>query len=169
MTGSTPGRPPIGPAFAVRFPVGLIARVDQAAAEARTSRAGWLRDAAEEQLLYPRSDLAALAMWLVDQGLAGDVGSALEKPWKYAGEVYCAIHGIGLDDLDDLEHQLKLLSDLEPGWTHEKTSPIDFVLRCAHETALRDTQAERAGRAPNGCGRGCTPPPGLEVLVRASA
>lgn len=171
MTGSGPGRPQIGPAFVVRFPVDLIARVDQAAAEARTSRAGWLRDAAEEQLRYPRSDLSALAAWMVDEGLSSDVGYALEKPWKYEAELYCATHEVGLADLDDLQHQRNLLSgnDLARGWTHEQISPVDFVLRCTHETVLRDTQAERAGRTPTRCARGCTPPAGLDVHVKAPA
>lgn len=170
MTRSTPGRPQIGPAFVVRFPEDLIARVDQAAADARTSRAGWLRDAAAEQLVYPRSDLSVLATWLVDEGLASDVGYALEKPWKYEAELYCAAHQIDLAHLDDLQDQLGLLTtiDLEPGWTHEQTSPVDFVLRCTHGTLLRNTNAERAGQASSRCGQGCTPPSELDARVRAS-
>ena len=42
-----PGRPEIGPAFSVRFPADLLARVDAAAEAAHVSRAGWLRAAAE--------------------------------------------------------------------------------------------------------------------------
>ena len=42
-----PGRPEIGPAFSVRFPADLLARVDAAAEAAHVSRAGWLRDVAE--------------------------------------------------------------------------------------------------------------------------
>jgi len=42
-----PGRPEIGPAFSVRFPADLLARVDAAAEAARVSRAGWLREVAE--------------------------------------------------------------------------------------------------------------------------
>lgn len=49
-----PGRPEIGPAFSVRFPADLLARVDAAAAEAGITRAAWLREAAEVEL-----DLAA--------------------------------------------------------------------------------------------------------------
>ena len=171
MSGSTPGRPQIGPAFVVRFPVDLIARVDQAAGEARTSRAGWLRNAAKEQLRYPRSDLSTLATWMVDEGLSSDVGYALEKPWKYEVELYCATHEIGLADLDDLQRQLGLLStsDLAPGWTHEQTSPVDFVLRCTHEAAMRDTQAERGEWAPRPCLHGCALPSGLELHTKASA
>lgn len=43
-----PGRPEIGPAFSVRFPATLLARVDEARGE--TSRAAWLRQAAEAAL-----------------------------------------------------------------------------------------------------------------------
>lgn len=43
-----PGRPEIGPAFSVRFPDSLLARVDEARGE--TSRASWLRQAAEATL-----------------------------------------------------------------------------------------------------------------------
>lgn len=43
-----PGRPEIGPAFSVRFPAALLARVDEARGE--TSRAAWLRQAAEATL-----------------------------------------------------------------------------------------------------------------------
>ena len=42
-----PGRPEIGPAFSVRFPADLLARVDAAAEAAHVSRAGWLREVAE--------------------------------------------------------------------------------------------------------------------------
>jgi hypothetical protein len=42
------GRPVVGPAFSVRFPVDLLARVD--AARGATARAEWLREAAEGRL-----------------------------------------------------------------------------------------------------------------------
>lgn len=163
IAGSGPGRPPIGPAFLIRFPQDLIDRVDRAAVEVQTSRAGWLRDTAEEQLAYPRRDLAALASWMVDEGLAGDVGYALAKPGKYQAELYCALHEISLPAMDDLSAQLASLdaANLPPGWTQEQTSPVDFLLRCPHEALLRDTIAERAGQVVACCPQGCTPPAGL--------
>lgn len=45
-----PGRPEIGPAFSVRFPAELLARVDRAAGEAGVTRAAWLRRIAESAL-----------------------------------------------------------------------------------------------------------------------
>lgn len=45
-----PGRPEIGPAFSVRFPAELVTRVDAASASAGVSRAGWLRQVAQDAL-----------------------------------------------------------------------------------------------------------------------
>jgi hypothetical protein len=45
-----PGRPEIGPAFSVRFPAGLLARVDEQAKAEGRSRAELLRDAAVRYL-----------------------------------------------------------------------------------------------------------------------
>jgi hypothetical protein len=45
-----PGRPEVGPAFSLRFPPELLARVDAAAESAGMTRAGWLRRAAEQAL-----------------------------------------------------------------------------------------------------------------------
>jgi hypothetical protein len=42
-----PGRPEIGPAFSVRFPADLLARVDQLAGACGLTRAAWLRQVAE--------------------------------------------------------------------------------------------------------------------------
>lgn len=161
MTRSTPGRPQIGPAFVVRFPPDLLGRVDQAAADISTSRAGWLRAAAEDQLAYPRHNLAALAAWMVDEGLANDVGYALDRPDKYRTELYCALHEIDLATMDDLLAQREAVQQatnptgLPHRWTYEQTSPVDFALRCPHGASLRNTQAERAGRAPATCRHGC--------------
>lgn len=50
VTGAGPGRPEIGPAFSVRFPPGLLARVDTAATALGVSRAEYLRGLAEKAL-----------------------------------------------------------------------------------------------------------------------
>ena len=53
-----PGRPEIGPAFSVRFPADLLARVDAAAEAAHVSRAGWLREVAERAVASGWEDAA---------------------------------------------------------------------------------------------------------------
>lgn len=175
MTKAAPGRPQIGPTFVIRFPPDLLARVDQAAADTSTSRAGWLRRAAEEQLTFPRHDLAALAAWMVEEGLASDVGYALSRPDKYRAELYCARHGIDLAAMDDLVGQLEAIEQVSRSadhaheWTLEQTSPVDFTLRCAHGTVVRDTQAERAGQPVVRCADGCQPPTPDRSLRTAGA
>lgn len=47
-----PGRPGIGPAFSVKFPIPLRDRVDAAARRYHTSRAGLLRRITEEWLAH---------------------------------------------------------------------------------------------------------------------
>ncbi len=152
----------IGPAFSVRFPAELLARID-AAAGGQTSRADWLRRAAAEQLAYPRVEaLAPLAGWLIAEGDADQVGYALEKPWKFQAEIYAAQHQIPGPDLDDLLEQRRRVSAsaedyvwLPPGWTVRYPTPVDVQIVCAHTLPVWDSQARRERRPPAECPRGC--------------
>ena len=96
------GRPEIGPAFSVRFPEDLLERIDADAASVGVSRASWLRAAAEERLSFPRAALAVLADWMVREGMAGEVGYALERLDKHGDLLFCAEHGISGAGYDEL-------------------------------------------------------------------
>lgn len=50
MSAPKGGRPAIGPAFSVRLPPGLLARVDAAAAAEGVSRAEWIRRTLTERI-----------------------------------------------------------------------------------------------------------------------
>lgn len=157
---SGPGRPEVGPAFSVRFPADLMDKIDTAATDSRTSRAGWLRHAAEEQLHYPRERLAALAEWMQNNGYGGDIAYALEKPKKYTDEMYCAENGIDAPTLDNLlEHAAALKDNLPDGWALERPTPVDVCVRCPHGHAVIDTAAERHQTPPTSCPHGCPSDP----------
>lgn len=153
------GRPEIGPAFSVRFPEDLLARIDADTATVGISRASWLRTAAEERLAYPREGLAALADWMVSEGMADDIGYALKRMDKHGDLLYCAQHGISGELYDDLtdarEHALRHDDVLPAGWTLRSTTPVDFTVTCPHGTAVEDTEADRTHNPNPECPHGC--------------
>lgn len=154
------GRPEIGPAFSVRFPEDLLERIDAATATVGVSRASWLRTAAEERLSYPRAALAVLADWMVREGMAGEVGYALERLDKHGDLLFCAQHGISGAVYDELaearESALRHEDILPAGWALTLTTPVDFTVTCPHGVAAVDTEAGRtqdvvAAGCPEGC------------------
>lgn len=153
------GRPEVGPAFSVRFPDELLDRIDAVAASTAVSRASWLRGAAEERLAYPRSALATLAEWMVNQGMAGDISYALERADKHTDLLYCALHGIPGELYDDLvadrQHALRHDDVLPAGWAVSPTTPVDFTVTCPHGSVVEDTEADRAHTSPTMCLEGC--------------
>lgn len=99
------GRPPIGPAFSVRFPPTLMDRVDAAAAAEGCSRAAWLRIAAEDRLHVGRAELASFVLWLLDEEAVDhmEVARVIEKPWAYQDWLETFRRGGTLDELDDAD------------------------------------------------------------------
>lgn len=157
--GRSVGRPEVGPAFTVRFPDELLGRIDAAAATAHISRASWLRGAAEERLAYPRSALATLAAWMVEEGMADQVGYALERIDKHTDLLFCAQHGISGSLVDELiearDHALSHADVLAPGWSLQPTTPVDFRVICPHGSTMEDTEADRTQAAAPACSEGC--------------
>lgn len=155
----TVGRPEIGPAFSVRFPDELLDRIDAVAESTGVSRASWLRGAAEERLVYPRSALATLAEWMVNEGMAGDISYAIERADKHTDLLYCALHGVPGEVYDaliaDRQHALRHADVLPAGWVVSPTTPVDFTVTCPHGTVVEDTEADRAHTAPPMCLEGC--------------
>ena len=95
------GRPPVGPVFQVRFPEGLLAQVDQAAAAEELSRAAWLRAAAQERLQISRAELSTFVHWLLDQMVEpSEIARVVEKPENYHDWLGCFRDGGDLSDLD---------------------------------------------------------------------
>lgn len=153
------GRPGVGPAINVRFPDELLDRIDVAARGAGVSRASWLRGAAEDQLAYPRSALAALVTWMVDQAMVDDISYVIERIDKHTDLLYCALHGIPGDLYDELiglrEHALQHDDVLPEGWTVSATTPVDFAVTCSHGLVVDDTEATRAAAYAPACPEGC--------------
>lgn len=98
------GRPPIGPAFSIRFDDELRGLVDGAADEVGQSRAEWLRQAAQEKLgRAGRPELAAFVEWMINEQVeASEIGRAIKKPWAYTDWSEVFRRGGSLDELDDL-------------------------------------------------------------------
>lgn len=79
------GRPAVGPVFQVRFPEGLLAQVDRAAAGEGLTRAAWLRAAAQDRVWITREELSGFVRWLLEDQMVepSEVGRVIEKPWSY--------------------------------------------------------------------------------------
>lgn len=93
------GRPEIGPAFTIRFPTDLTDQIDAAAAADKTTRAAWLRQAAQDRLHVSREELAPFVLWLLDdEGVDhGEVARVIEKPWNYQDWLHVFRRGGTLD------------------------------------------------------------------------
>src|SRR6478752_5771639 len=85
------GRPAVGPAFQVRFPEELLARVDRAAEGEGLTRAGWLRAAAQDRVQVPREELSGFVLWLLTEQMVApsEVARVIEKPWSYQDWLRC--------------------------------------------------------------------------------
>lgn len=120
------GRPEVGPSFSVRFPAEVLRQIDDAALAEKTTRASWLRRAAQDRLGISREELARFVLWLLDDQSVdhSEVARVIKKPSNYDDwlEVYRA--GGSLDETEfSKRFARRMLSDVVPETSGAPTIP----------------------------------------------